>query len=140
MAVPVQAIYDQFGDGRVDPEAIRSFLQYAAQHWAVKPQYVLLVGDASYDTLNYTTSPQANRLPTFLVQTVYGGETASDVVFAQLDDDEKPDVAIGRVPARDADQVRAFVAKTIAYEKSAPAGEWRSRVLAVADGQEPVVS
>jgi hypothetical protein len=138
MAVPVQAIYDQFGDGRVDPEAIRSFLKYAAEHWAVKPQYVLLAGDASYDTLNYTTPPQANGVPTFLVQTVYGGETASDVGLAQLDDDEKPDVAIGRVPARDAAQVHAFVEKTIAYEKNAPAGEWRSRVLAVADGQEPV--
>jgi hypothetical protein len=103
----------------------------------VKPKYVLLVGDASYDTLNATTPPQANRVPTFLVQTVFGGETASDVGFAQLDDDGKPDVAIGRVPAREAGQVRAFVEKTIAYEKSAPAGEWRSRVLAVADGQDP---
>jgi len=138
MAVPVEAIYDQFGAGRVDPEALRSFLKYAAQQWTVKPQYVLLTGDASYDTLNYTTPPQANRVPTFLVQTVFGGETASDVGFAQLDDDEKPDVAIGRVPAREAAQMRAFVEKTIAYEKNAPAGEWRSRVLAVADGQEAV--
>jgi hypothetical protein len=138
MRVPVQAITDQFGEGRIDPEAIRSFLQYAAQHWAVKPQYVLLAGDASYDTLNYTPPRQANSVPTFLVQTVFGGETASDVMFAQLDDDEQPDVAIGRVPARDAEQVRTFVEKTIAYEKNAPAGEWRSRVLAVADGQEPV--
>lgn len=137
MAVPVDAIYDQFSAGRVDPEAIRSFLQYATTNWRVKPKYVLLVGDASYDTLNATTPPQANRVPTFLVQTVFGGETASDVGFAQLDGDEKPDIAIGRVPAREADQVRVFVDKTLAYEKNAPTGEWRSRVLAVADGQEP---
>lgn len=137
LAVPVGAIYDQFSAGRVDPEAIRSFLQYATTQWSVKPKYVLLIGDASYDTLNSTTPPQANRLPTFLVQTVFGGETASDVGFAQLDDDEKPDIAVGRVPAREVDQVRVFVAKTLAYEQNAPIGEWRSRVLAVADGQEP---
>jgi hypothetical protein len=136
MAVPIGAIYDQFGAGRVDPEAIQSFLRYAAQHWAVKPQYVLLAGDASYDTLDYTAPRQANSVPTFLVQTVYGGETASDVGFAQLDEDGKPDVAIGRVPARAAEQVRSFVEKTIAYEKNAPAGAWQSRVLAVADGQD----
>ena len=136
MAVPVGAIYDQFSAGRVDPEAIRSFLRYAAQQWTVKPQYVLLAGGASYDTLNYTAPRQANGVPTYLVQTVFGGETASDVGFAQLDEDEKPDVAIGRAPARDAEQVRVFVEKTIAYEKNAPAGEWRSRVLAVADGQD----
>jgi hypothetical protein len=58
------------------------------------------------------------------------------VQLAQLDDDQRPDVALGRVPARDAEQVRAFVAKTIAYEQNAPPGEWRSRVLAVADGQD----
>jgi hypothetical protein len=136
MAVPVDAIYDQFNAGRVDPEAIRSFLQYATANWNVKPKYVLLVGDASYDTLNATTLPQANRVPTFLVQTVFGGETASDVGFAQLHDD-KPELAIGRVPAREVDQVRVFVDKTLAYEKNPPTGEWRSRVLAVADGQEP---
>jgi hypothetical protein len=99
---------------------------------------VLLAGDASYDTLNFTTPPEANRVPTFLVQTVYGGETASDVGFAQLDEDEQPDIAIGRVPARAAEQVRTFVAKTLAYEQDAPPGEWRARVLAVADGQEAI--
>ena len=51
MAVPVQAIYDQFGEGQTEAEAIRSFLQYATTHWATQPQYVLLVGDASYDPL-----------------------------------------------------------------------------------------
>ncbi len=136
LAVPVQAIYDQFSAGRVDPEAIRSFLSFATQHWSVKPHYVLLVGDASYDTLNYTSPRQANSVPTFLVQTVYGGETASDVGFTRLDADEKPDVALGRVPAHEAEQVRTFVQKTLAYEKNAPTGEWRSHVLAVADGQD----
>ncbi len=130
-AVPVAAVYDQFGDGRIDPEAIRSFLKVA------RPRYVLLVGDASYDTLGYTAPRQANGLPTFLIQTVFGGETASDVGFALLDDDQPPAMAVGRVPARAASQVRAFVEKTLAYEQSAPGGDWRRRVLAVADGQEP---
>jgi hypothetical protein len=98
---------------------------------------VLLVGDASYDPLSYTTPPQANRLPTFFVQTVFGGQTASDVGFAQLDDDLKPDVAVGRLPAREVDQVRAWVTKMLGYMQQPPAGEWRGRVVAVADGQEP---
>ena len=129
-AVTDAAIYDQFGDGRVDPQAIRAFLQ------AARPKYVLLVGDASYDPLNYTAPPEANRLPTLLVTTIFGGETASDVGLAQLTDDLKPDLALGRVPARTADQVRGWVAKTLAYLQSPPGGAWRQRVLAVADGQE----
>ena len=136
-AIPVEAIYDQFGGGRVDPEAIRAFLQYATQHWTVPPRYALVVGDASYDMLNYTTLPEANRVPTFLVQTVFGGETGSDVPLAQLDGDDQPDIAVGRLPARTPDQVATYVQKALAYEKSAPSGDWASRVLAVADGQEP---
>jgi hypothetical protein len=130
LAVPVEAVYDQFGDGRIDPEAIRAFVR------AVKPKYVLLVGDASYDPLGHIAPPAANRLPTFLVQTIFGGETGSDVGFAQMTDDGLPEVAIGRVPAREAAEVTAFVDKTLAYERSAPNGAWRQRVLAVADGQE----
>ncbi|MBI5563301.1 MAG: hypothetical protein HY870_00290 [Chloroflexi bacterium] len=129
-AVPDVAVYDQFGDGRVDPAAIKAFLQ------AAKPKYVLLVGDASYDPLGYTAPSEANRLPTLLVTTVFGGETGSDVGFAQLADDLKPVLAVGRVPARTPDQVKVFVAKTLAYLQAPPSGAWRQRVLAVADGQD----
>lgn len=131
LAVPVEAIYDQFGDGRIDPEAIRSFLI------ASRPKYVLLVGGASYDTLGYIAPAEANRVPTFFVQTVHGGETASDVGFVQWTDDAQPDAAIGRIPAREPLQVKTFVEKTLAYLQAAPAGDWRRRVLAVADGQDP---
>jgi hypothetical protein len=135
MAVPVEAIYDQFTYGLPGPEAIRAFLSYAARSYQPAPQYVLLVGDATYDPKGYISSPEANRLPTFFIQTVQGGETASDVLFAQLDGD-KPAIAVGRIPAREPQQVKTLVAKTLAYEQKAPAGEWRQRVLAVADGQE----
>ena len=134
-AVPVEAIYDQFNHGLPEPDAIRAFLSYAARSYQPLPQYVVLVGDATYDPKGYVSPPEANRLPTFFVFTVYGGETASDVAFAQLDG-EKPALAIGRIPARDAQQVKTLVAKTLAYEQKAPAGEWRRRVLAIADGQE----
>ena len=130
LAVPVDAIYDQFGGGRIGPEAIHAFIRLA------RPRFVLLVGDASYDTLGYTVSMDANRLPVYMVQTVFGGETASDVGFARLDDDARPDLAVGRVPARTADQVAVFVDKTLKYEQTAPEGDWRRRVLAVADGQD----
>jgi hypothetical protein len=138
IAVPAEAIYDQFSDGRVEPEAIRSFLKYAAANWKPAPKYVLLVGDSTYDPLGYSAPPDGNRLPAFFVQTSYGGETASDVEFVRLHDDSPlPDIAIGRVPARTADQVRGWVERTLVYSRSAPGGDWRQRILAVADGQEP---
>jgi hypothetical protein len=136
MAVPVEAVYDQFNHGLPEPEAIRSFLEYAAGSYQPAPQYVVLVGDATYDPKGYTSSAEANRVPTFLVLTIQGGETASDVVFAQFKGEAKPALAVGRIPAREPAQVRTLVAKTLAYEQKAPAGDWRRRILAVADGQE----
>ncbi|RME46927.1 MAG: hypothetical protein D6791_07060 [Chloroflexi bacterium] len=137
LTVPVEGIYDQFNDGLPEPEAIRAFLKYARQSWQPAPRYLLLVGDATYDPQGYVTPPEANRVPSFLVQTVFGGETASDTLFAQLDDDLKPDIAVGRMPARTPQQVRTLVEKTLAYEKQTSQGEWRRRVMAVADGQDP---
>jgi hypothetical protein len=136
MPVPVAAIYDQFNGGMAEPGAIQQFLTYAVENWAIPPDYVLLVGDASYDFRGYVHPVESNRLPVLLVPTVYGGETASDVMMADINDDPWPDLAIGRIPARTAEQVEVYVGKVINYEGAAKGAAWQNRVLAVADGQE----
>lgn len=48
--INVNAAYDQFNHGIVNPTAIRDLLAYAHANWAQpRPHYVLLVGDASFD-------------------------------------------------------------------------------------------
>ena len=136
LAVPIDAIYDQFNFGVPDPEAIRSFLQYATKSWSSAPKYVLLAGGTTYDRFAYTVPPTANRVPTFFIQTAYGGETASDVGFAQLNGEAAPSIAIGRMPARDPNQIKVLVKKILDYEGAAPDGDWKQRVVAVADGQD----
>ncbi len=149
-AVSLQTIYDQFNAGAAEPDAVSDFLTYAHQNWDIPPRYILLVGDATYDPREYLGVPAGNRLPTFLVQTQFGGETGSDLGFglvaaqpwqsslqAPLDDLV---MAVGRLPARTPDQVRAFVQKVLYYEQgdetksaeNSPA----STVLAIADGQD----
>lgn len=136
LAVPVQAIYDQFGHGIAHPAAIRNFVQHAYESWQTPPQYLLLVGDSTYDPRGEVAPPKANRLPAFFVFTFYGGETVSDVAYAQLDGDALPDIAVGRIPARTAAQVRIIVEKILQYERDAPSGAWQDRVLAIADPQD----
>jgi len=136
LSVPVSAIYDQFNGGMAEPGAIQDFLAYAVPNWDTAPRYVLLVGDASYDFRGYVHPEDSNRLPVMMVSTVYGGETGSDVVLADINEDPWPDLAVGRIPARTPEQVAVYVAKVRAYEGSAPEGDWQKRVLAVADGQE----
>jgi len=138
LTIPVETIYDQFNGGLVEPQAIQYFLKFAVDHWAIQPRYVLLVGDTSYDYYGYQSPVEKYFLPTFLVDTVFGGETGSDVVMVQINQDQWPDLAIGRVPARNIQQVETFVKKTINFEQSSPTAPWNRSILAVADGQEPI--
>ncbi|MFQ5814250.1 MAG: C25 family cysteine peptidase, partial [Anaerolineae bacterium] len=136
--VTIEEVYDEFSYGLADPTAIRDFLRYANQHWArPAPRYVLLVGDASYDYRDNLQAPHKNLLPTYLVQTHFVGETASDNWFVDLDDDSLPDMAIGRLPVKSAAETRIVVDKTIDYERNPTPGEWRGRVLFVADDDQP---
>jgi hypothetical protein len=135
IAVPLYAIYDQFGGGAAHPEAIHHFLQYAVQNWPTPPQYVVLVGDSTYDPRGYQSSSEINRVPSFFRFTFYGGETVTDVAFAQMDNDNLPDLIMGRIPARTPAQVTTLVEKTLAYEQTPPP-ERSQHILAIADGQE----
>ncbi len=137
--IPVETIYDQFGYGLPEPEAIRHFIAYAMANWKPAPQYMVLLGDASYDPKGYLGNTRSNRLPTYLIQTLNSGETASDVKFIELGDNSDPkslaNLAIGRIPAQTEKQVKTIVEKIIQYESTKPTQNEAS-VLAVADGQE----
>lgn len=136
MTIPDQAVYDQFNHGFPEPLAIQHFLREATQNWQLAPRFVLLVGDASYDPLGFLAPPEANRMPVSLVETIYGGQTASDVPYVQVNADGWPDLAVGIVPARTAEQVSVFVEKTLAYEDTIRTGSMPKSNLAIADGQE----
>lgn len=140
MAIPVETIYDQFGFGMPEPQAIREFIDYATENWTPAPQYLLLVGDASYDPKGYLEGAQTNRLPSFFIQTQSSGETASDVKFIEMDSEDDQvmlaKIAIGRIPAQTAKQVETIVEKIIQYESTESTGSEAS-ILAVADGQDP---
>jgi hypothetical protein len=138
MAIGMDEVYDQFSYGLVDPAAIRQLLRYARANWAVPaPEFVLLVGEASYDYRDNLKGPNKSIVPTHLVETAFSGETLSDNWFVCLDDEDVlPDMAIGRLPVSTADEARTVVDKIIAYEQGAPPGEWRQRILLVADGAE----
>ncbi len=117
LGVPVEAIYEEFGFGESRPEAIRDFLAYAYHHWkAPSLRYVLLLGDATYDFKDYYRTDVVNRVPPLMIETSYL-RTVSDPTYAAVNgDDLLPDVAIGRLPAANVDEVRAMVEKILAYE------------------------
>ncbi len=53
--IDVQDVYDEFNHGILHPGAIRDFIAHAYGRWPrPAPRFVLLVGDASWDTKNAT--------------------------------------------------------------------------------------
>ncbi len=131
VSVAVEEIYGEFGFGESTPEAVREFLAYAYHRWRKPaPRYVLLLGDATYDFKDHLGTGVTNQVPPFLVKTSYLW-TASDAAYAAVNgDDVLPDVAIGRLPAKNASEARAMVAKILAYEASGALGSGRAVLVA----------
>ncbi len=127
----IEEVYSEFGFGESTPESIREFLAYAYHHWRTPaPQYVVLLGDATYDFKDHLQTGVANQLPPFLLKTSYLW-TASDSAYAAVNgEDQLPDFAIGRLPAKSVSEVRAMVSKIVAYEASGSFGSGRAVLVA----------
>lgn len=115
--VPTEELFSEFGFGETNPQAIQDFVAYAYHEWrAPSPRYVLLLGDATFDFKDYLQTGVVNHVPSRIVKTTYLW-TASDPSYAAVNgDDILPDLAIGRLPASDADELRVMVDKILAYE------------------------
>lgn len=133
--VSVLGIYDTWGDGRPDPEAIRAFIAEAYASWNPRPTYVLLVGNGSFDLRRYQTSSPPTFIPPYLADVdPWAGETAADNRYVCVDgDDALPDVLIGRLPVETATEAQVVVGKILAYETDPFPGGWNADVLLVAD-------
>jgi len=118
--VSVEQVYSELGYGESTPEAIRDFLAYAYHFWeAPSVRYVVLLGDATYDFKGFYGiygSWAQNHVPPLMVKTRFLW-TVSDPAYASINgEDVLPDIAIGRLPAANAEEARALAHKIVAYE------------------------
>ena len=143
LTVPISAVYDQFSGGRTDPGGIRSFLR-AAIGWSRRPLYVTFLGDASFDFKDISGRAFAGQpgclLPSFennfdnnfLIRRQY----STDDWLVNVNDPVVvlPDYLTGRIPAGDAASALTVVTgKLLAYERTAPFGEYRNAAVLMAD-------
>lgn len=137
--VDVADIYEEFGYGVFDPQAIHDFLAYTYANWTPpSPLYVLLVGDGNYDFKNYEGKGEPIYIPPYLDDVdPWLIETASDNRYVTVyGNDTLPDMHIGRLPVKGAAEAAAMVGKILNYEQNPPAGNWTGRVLFVADNAD----
>lgn len=130
--VTIDQIFDEYNFGERSPFAMRTFLQAAMETWQHKPQFVLLVGDASVDPRNYLGFGDFDFVPTRIIETA-ALKTASDDWFSDFLQNGYATIPTGRLPARTTSDVDLMVSKIIGYEQGSDAGAWNSQALLVAD-------
>lgn len=131
----VDEILNEFSGGVLDPMAIRDFIKYAYDTWQVKPSYVLLFGDGTFDYLN-TVKNNINFIPTYQTQEslyeIYS-YTSDDYYVRVSGNDYKADLAIGRICVQNAKEADIAIDKIISYETVQSKGDWRTTITLVAD-------
>ena len=136
--VNVFDIYNEFSSGSQDIGALRNFVRYLRQQSETnsKPNYLLLMGDASFDYLDKTEN-NTNFVPTF--QTIQSNNSissfASDQFFGLVDMTMGGEmkVAVGRIPVTTTDEANQVFSKIETYYSNNALGKWTNEMMFIAD-------
>lgn len=152
--VETDQIYNEFGSGTADPWAIRGYLKMIYDRAAAqggKLRYALLMGRTTYDsrrlseafrTIDISTIPSwYSPMMSHSLSDNYG--YPGDDFYAMLEDNscfdmsfDDLDISVGRMPVRSVREATVAVDKIVRYLESLPYGDWRQKVLVVADDQD----
>ncbi|HEY0042228.1 MAG TPA: type IX secretion system sortase PorU, partial [Flavisolibacter sp.] len=143
-------IFNEFSGGIPDPTAIRDFVKmyfdkYQAS-WNQKGKYLLLLGKASFDYKNRLPN-NTNLVPGYeSLSSIDPLSTyTSDDFFGFLEDHEDInstviintlDIGIGRIPAKNTDEAKAYVDKVIDYHSPTAFSPWRNNLNFIADDED----
>lgn len=150
--VDPEKIYNEFSSGVADINAFRKFLKMlydrgSAGNGSV-PRYALLFGRSSFDNRRLTSATSTLTYPLLPQWQTYDGmdddkSFPTDDILGFLDDysgarmgADTLVLSIGRLPATSLTQANLFVDKIIEYEKSSPAGNWKSKAVFLADDDD----
>ncbi|MCX6277520.1 MAG: C25 family cysteine peptidase [Bacteroidetes bacterium] len=93
--------------------AIEAFIDNAYNTWTIKPVACLMLGDYGADATKNLISPllpHPDGYPNF----------ASDNKYADVTNDQLPDVVFARITANDATQLQIMCSKFLSYERNPP--------------------
>ncbi len=133
VAVSAADIYDEFNWGINSPYAVKSFLQYANNHWPSNPEYVLLIGDAIANPQQAKRDTRLRNIPTFYMQTYGWGAAEADYWYSLINgNDYLPDLNIGRIPCSDVEDLHISLNKLIQYAQGDNYGTWQNEIITIA--------
>ena len=125
--VDQEQVFDYYGFGRYGPTPIQAAVR------STRPKYLLLIGRTTYDYRNYSGANVDPLCPALLVSTSNWAQTTSDSMFGDLGRGY-PEVAVGRLPVNDANELNGAVNHILAYKGIQSSS---IKVHAVADRTDP---
>jgi hypothetical protein len=105
----VERAYDRFSGGVVEAEAVAALIREAARQAPVR--YVLLIGDDTFDPKDHLGLGSVSYVPSLLGWDGQFARVPSENLYADLDRDGAPEVAIGRLPASTEEEADALAEK-----------------------------
>lgn len=126
--VDVEAIYERYSSGMVEPDAIRAYIAEAVENRGTG--YVLLVGGDSYDYHDRLGFASLSFIPSIYAQTdELITHAPVDPLYGDLDRDGIVDVPVGRLPVRTDAELAAIIAKVLEFD----AKDYEQTLLAATD-------
>ena len=138
-------IFNEMASGQTTPIALRNYVKYmvdlAAKNNQLRPSYLLLFGIGNFNA----SSIQVNKeLPVFTseVSNAILTSYSTDDFYAILKEGDQIQnaqsidsiqLAVGRIPARNAAESEVLVKKLIQYQSSKKMGIWQNQIAWVAD-------
>ena len=123
-------IFNQFNGGHPDPAAIRQYLRYAYQFYPEPAiSSVTLLGLGTIDWRNF--SGQAN--PKNKIMVYQRSLTASDDYYVMLTQSAYPELAIGRYPVTNANELNNMMSNLQNYVRNPQGGWWRNSMVFLGD-------
>jgi len=120
-------IVSTYGFGNDTPAALEEFLR--VQSVLKVPDYVLLVGGHTFDYRNVISDEVVNFLPTHYRPLGIFNFAPTDNPYADLNNDNIPEFAIGRWPVRSADDLSTIVNKTKAWHAQRDSSSYQNGLL-----------
>jgi len=128
-------IFDEFSNGDPESQAVENYLEleFYGDGTPTYPghpemQYVVLMGSGIQ---NWNPQNEKNKIIVAMESSI----VSSDDNFVDFDDDNRPELIIGRIPAKNDEMMEHYLQRIETYIQDPTSGFWRNQVLIMADDE-----
>ena len=139
--VSLEDVFNNFSGGHPDPTALRNYMQFVQINADTpKPLGAVFLGSGTVDHRNYSgLAHLKNRFMTYSYPYLTT-ETVTDDFFGMLFTNRNPEIILGRIPAKNSNELNLYLNKLDEYLNNTKPGWWQYTFQLIADDNNYGVS